>query len=205
MNIKICFVVETTFKMTPYLYDVQCSMEETINTVRFYNPQARILISAVTYRDYKDCEQLTSWTWTPMEEFWDSWEDLQKTSRTAWFSENDTADVAGAVNCALEQDWSDASLRMLVHYGISPAHGSQFHGPAVDDRFPDGDPMGKDLLADVRTFSLMPCEYTFFRITPLVDTMLSLMDEVYIGSGKFTVNDLDATETYISEPDSEEE
>ena len=205
MNIKICFIVETTYKMTPYLYDVQSSMDEMINRMRFYNPHAQILVALVTYRDYKDVDPIGLIDWTPEQTFWEILGDLEKESRLAWFSENDTADVAGGVNQAIQLDWSDANARLVYHYGISPAHGRQFYGPGVHDTYPDGDPNGRDLLRDIHAFSCMPCDYTFFRITPMVDTMLSLMDESYTGGGKFRAENLDVTETYISEPDSEEE
>lgn len=205
MKIKICFLVETTFKMTSYLYDVQCAIEEAINRVCFYNQQAEILVAMVTYRDYKDCDQMGVLDWRSPTDFFETWDNLEQESRVAWFNENDTADVAGAVDCAVKMNWSDCDHRLVYHYGISPAHGSQFHGPEVDDKYPMGDPNGKDLLKDVHTFSCMPADYTFFRINSLVDTMLSLMDESYTGGGIFMVEELDTTETYISGPDSEEE
>jgi hypothetical protein len=205
MKIKMCFVIETTYKMTPYLYDVQCDMEHVLHRVRFYNPHAEVLVAAVTYRDYKDCDQTGVRDWISADNFWEFWEDLEQESRTAWFNENDAADVAGGVNCALNLDWSNANVRLVFHYGISPAHGRQFCGLGVHDNYPDGDPNGKDLLRDMYAFSWMPCDYTFYRITPMVDTMLSLMDEAYTGGGKFKVENLDVSDSYISEPDSEEE
>lgn len=204
MKIKICFIVETTYKMTPHLYDVQCGMEEMVNRVCFYNQHAEVLVAMVTYRDYKDCDQIGVVDWTPAGEFFENWQDLVTESRVAWFNENDTADVAGGINCAVNLDWS-ADSRLVYHYGISPAHGRQFYSDDVWDKFPNGDPQGRDLLADVHKFSCMPADYTFFRINSLVDTMLSLMDEAYTGGGIFMVEDLDTTETYTSGPDSEEE
>lgn len=205
MKIKICFVVETTFKMTPYLRDVQESIGSIIHQIRFYNREANILLTMVNYRDYKDCEQLQVTSWLTEREFYDEWENLEQNSRVAWFSENDTADVAGGVNCAANLDWSDADSRLVFHYGISPAHGVAFHSPDLSDRYPKGDPNGVDLLKDVHALSCVPCDYTFFRINSMVDTMLSLMDESYTGGGVFRTEDLDLTDSYTSEPDSEEE
>lgn len=205
MKIKICFVVETTYKMTPYLRDVQYSIGETVDKIRFYNQGADIRIAMITYRDYKDCEPVGFVPWQTDDNFFEAWDDLERDSRVAWFSENDAADVAGGVNCALKLGWSDADYRLVFHYGISPAHGKQFYGPGIYDEYPEGDPSGKDLLRDMYEFSCMPCDYTFFRITSAVDTMLSLMDESYTGGGIFRVEDLDTTESCTSAPDSEEE
>jgi hypothetical protein len=54
-------------------------------------------------------------------------------------------------------------------------------------------------------FSVQGFDYTFFRITPAVDTMLEQFDTSYTGPGKFDVQALDTFTTYISEPDSEAE
>jgi hypothetical protein len=205
MKIKICFIVETTYSMASYLHDVQYSMEETLNGIRFYNPNADISVALVTYRGFNDPDQIGIRDWRSDEEFWDNWTDLKDDSLVAWFSETETADVAGGVNNAVSLDWSEANTRLVFHYGISVAHGDKFHGPDIYDRFPKGDPRGYDLLADVYTFSYMSCEYTFFRIDSRVDTMLTLMDEAYTMGGKFVVEQLEITEPYTSEPDSEEE
>lgn len=204
MKFKFCFLVEKSCKMTNHLYDVERSITARINNIRFYNPDSEFLFSLVTYHDSKHGTILSSRPWADYDEFLDflqeDFEDIP------WSGDYETEDVAAAVNLALEdQDWGDADSCRLFHYAISPAYGRQFHGVGVMDRYPDGKPDGKNLLADTFRFSCLPCDYTFFRLSPMVDTMLSLMDESYTGGGRFDVEDLELSEPYISEPDSEEE
>ena len=205
LKVKLCFLVETTFKMTNYLQDVQSGIDNIINQIRFYNPGASVLVSSICYRDHKDCEALTYMGFMTPEEYWSFPMDIVSESRVAWFSEVDTADVAGAIDAVKSFNWSDADVRAIYHFGISPAHGVQFHGPEVSDQFPKGDPDGNDPLRDMHEFSVRGFDYTFFRITPAVDTMLEQFDTSYTGPGKFDVQALDTFTTYISEPDSEAE
>ena len=205
MKVKICFVVETTFKMTPYLRDVQASMDDIADDICFRNPQADVQIGAVYYRDFNDSSRIGLTDFMPAEEFFKLPLDLEDESRSWYWSENDTADVALGLNTVNCLQWDGADVKLIFHYGVSPAHGRQFYGPGVSDKFPDGCPSDYDLLGIVNTMSADKFDYTFFRITPVVDTMLSLFHEVYTGPGKFDICDLDTTESYTSEPDSEEE
>lgn len=203
MKMKICFLVEKSCKMATHIEDVRYSINRVVNYIRFYNPDSEILFSLVTYHDSKHDTRITSRPWAPYNDFWGYLEDLED---IVWPSEHETEDVAGAVNFARESlDWSDVNSRQLFHYGISPAYGRQFHEVSVMDKYPNGGPEGINLLTEMYKFSSLPCDYTFFRISPMADTMLSLMDESYTGGGTFSVEDLETTEPYISEPDSEEE
>lgn len=204
-TIKICFVVETTFKMTPYLRDVQYSMDEVVDEICSHNKDAKVQVGAVYYRDYNDACRISLTSFMPPEEFFNLSLDLVDESREWYWSENDTADIALGLKEVNALGWDDADAKLIFHYGVSPAHGRQFYGQGVSDLFPDGYPNGPDLLAIVHDFSTRSFNYTFFRITTVVDTMLSLFDESYTGPGKFKVCDLDVTESYTSEQDSEEE
>lgn len=207
LKIKLCFVVETTFKMTDYLQDVQDNMADVLDYVCRTNPDADIEVAAVYYRDYNDADRICSTFFTTPEKFLSHDPNLVEESKVFWWSENDAADVALGLNEVRNVgDWSDADVKLLYHYGVSPAHGRQFHGPGISDLFPEGCKMGLDLLALVRRFTEESFTYTFFRITPAVDLMLALFREVYsTGPGKFIIEPLDLTPSYISEQELEEE
>jgi hypothetical protein len=77
------------------------------------------------------------------------------------------------------------------------------------DKYPGGDPFGRNLLDDIHTLSLHRVHYMFVRISGRVDTMLEAFHQVYQEPGTFTVvdcptEDPELTE-YISGPDSEGE
>ena len=204
-TIKICFVVETTFKMTSYLADVQASMDDIVDDLTFHNSDADVLVGAVYYRDHKDADDVTSTPFMSVNDFFSLPVDLTDESRVWWKNENDAANVAVGLHTVSRLDWSGADVKLIFHYGISPAHGSQFHGAEVSDLFPGGCPEGFDLLAIMHEFSLQSFDYTFYRITGAVDTMLEQFDQVYTGPGTFQVENLDIIDPYTSEPDSEEE
>jgi len=205
LNIKICFVVETTFKMTPYLRDVQASMDDIVDDICFRNPHAHIQVGAIYYRDYNDADRIGFTDFLSVEGFFNLPIDLEDESRTWYWSENDTADVALGLSKVNSLSWDDADEKLIFHYGVSPAHGRQFYGPGVSDLFPHGCPSGHNLLGIVHQLSVDGFDYMFLRISPIVDTMLSLFHEVYTGPGTIIVNDLEMVDSYTSEPDSEEE
>jgi len=202
MKIKVCFLVETTPNMSPYLSDAQYSMEEVLDKVSFYNQHSEISVGAVYYRDYNDIEHSFTIPFSTPEEFY---ENPANSVDVYGFSEDDTTNVACGLNALRQMDWEDADVKLIYHYAVSPAYGLRFHGPEARDKHPKGDPSGLDPLKIVNSLSLLTFNYTFFRITPAVDTMLSLFHEAYVGPGTFRVESFDTTESYISEPDSEEE
>lgn len=204
-TIRICFVIETTFKMTSYLRDVQAHMDEVVDDICFRNSLSNVQVGAVYYRDYNDSDRIGFTDFMSPNDFFNLPLDLESESKTWYWSENDTADVALGLKTVNSLNWDDADIKLIFHYGVSPAHGRQFYGPDVSDMFPEGCPSKHNLLELVHQFSEERFNYTFMRITAVVDTMLSLFHEVYTGPGKFEVYDLDITESYTSEPDSEEE
>jgi hypothetical protein len=66
-----------------------------------------------------------------------------------------------------------------------------YHLPRVSDRFPDGDPDGKDPRESLQHLALQDVEFTFVRITSSTDTMIDVFHEVYTRNrGNFKVIDL---------------
>lgn len=204
LTIKVCFVIETSLAMTEVLPNVQSYVEETIATLpsRLNLPSSEVIPSAVLYRDVDDADNCVFYPFTTASEFLANFPDLQRESRVACFSKSDAADVAGAVHCARHLDWSDAVVCMVVHCGITPAHGRMFND--VEDRYdeyPGEDPFGNNLLEDMSDLSKMNVHYMFVRLSERVDTMLETFDQVYHGPGTFTVVDC-PTSPYTSDPDS---
>jgi hypothetical protein len=193
--------------MTEVLPNVQSYVEETIATLpsRLNLPSAEVIPSAVLYRDVDDPDNCVLYPFMPASDFLEHFPNLERESQVACFSKSDAADVAGAVHCARHLDWSDATVSLVVHCGITPPHGRMFND--VEDRYdqyPGEDPFGNNLLDDMKELSKMRVHYMFVRISERVDTMLELMHQVYDLPGTFTVVDCPVydSESYTSEPDS---
>jgi hypothetical protein len=177
-------------------------MEEVLDRVSFYNRNSEISVGAVYYRDYQDIDYTFSIPFSTPEEFY---ENPSNSVDVIGYGDSSATNVVNGLDTLRRMDWEDADVKLIYHYAVSPAYGFMYHSDDVYDKYPKGDPSGLDPLKIVNDLSLMSFNYTFFRITPAVDTMLSLFDESYVGPGTFRVESLDTNEEYISEPDSEEE
>jgi len=206
LKIKLAFLIETTPAMTDCLEDVTYEIESILNQTKFYNPEADIQVGCVCYRDYRDADQLGGESFCSPEEFMKllEKESLYERSCVASFSRDDVADVAGGLRLLRTfLNWGDPDIRLIHHFAISPPHGEHFHNSKRNDSFPQGDPNKLNPLEDMAELSKANYHYTFHRIDSEVDTMLEQFDQVYTGPGKFEVNQLEITATYISEPDSQ--
>jgi hypothetical protein len=209
LNIKVCFVIETTSQMTEILPNVQSYIKETITTLpsRMQLPSASVLPSAILYRDIEDPDNCVVYPFSTASTFLETFPNLERESSVACFDKSDAVDVAGAIHTVLGLDWSDAVVSLVVHCGITPPHGKMFDDiPDRLDKYPGGDPFGHNLLKDMYMLSLNRVHYMFVRISGRVDTMLECFHQVYQEPGTFTVIDCPTEESelesYISEPDS---
>jgi hypothetical protein len=205
VTIKVCFVIETTSEMTEILPNVQSYVEETITTLpyRLGIPSAEIFPAAILYRDYDDPDHLSMYDFRTADEFFEDLPNLQQESRIACFGKSDAADVAGAVHAVLEMNWDDADVKIVVHCGVTPAHGRMFDDVKGRlDKYPGENPSGHDLLEDMYTLSRSRVQYMFVRISERVDTMLELFRQVYDLPGTFRIVDCPRDASYTSEPDS---
>lgn len=78
--------------------------------------------------------------------------------------------VAGGLRKALDADWS-ADMKVIIFVADAPAHGIQYHAPAMRDTYPDGDPTGLDpatLLGDIARRDI---DFYLMRCHSCVDTM----------------------------------
>ena len=143
MKIKICFLVETTPSMSPYLSDAQYSMEEVLDRISFYNQGSEILVGAVYYRDYDDIDYTFSIPFMLPNEFY---ENPSHSVNVLGYDDNSATNVAEGLRSVRLLDWDDADVKLIYHYAVSPAHGLRFHEPDIYDKHPKGDPNGLDPL-----------------------------------------------------------
>lgn len=172
--VKLCFVLDCTGSMDPWIEAAKTKMQETVRTVQDQHPHTHIEVALVAYRDYGDLIRFRVFDFGEASVLEDRMRDLRAEGG------DDTAeDVAGAFKRATELEWNPADIRMVFHITDAPAHGLQFHPIHISDRFPQGDPDGIDPLALLRRWARLGYDYTFVKITAKTDLMLDVFFRTY--------------------------
>lgn len=182
--VKMAFVLDCTASMGPWIHQAKTKIGDIIGKSRVTHPGAEFDIALVAYRDYDDFMRFRVVDFTTENQIVAALEQIHPEG-----GDDDAEDVAGALRRAFGLDWVDADVRLLFHIADAPAHGREFHRPAVSDRFPDGDPEGVEPREYLAGFSGMKVDYTFVRITTSTDKMIDVFSKVYDPS-RFRVIDL---------------
>lgn len=184
--VKIAFVLDCTGSMEHWIYEAKTKIQEIVSSTRGLHPNAEFEVALVAYRDYDDVvrRRVVDFT-TP--------DDVVRALRGIRAEGGDDAaeDVAGALERTCSLTWGPSDVRLVFHIADAPAHGIQFHGPRVSDRFPEGDPDGNDPLRSLRHLAEMNAEFTFVRITSSTDMMIDVFHATFTRhGGRFRVIDL---------------
>jgi len=182
---KICFVMDCTGSMEPWIEQAKTRIVKITQSVSDDNPNVRCRVGFVGYRDYGDLEQSIV---IPFQHPEDTMERIQ--GIRAEGGDDIAEDVAHGLQNALNMDWSDAGVRMVVHIADAPAHGFMYHSPLISDRYPRGDPAGLNPEHILERLSSLDIDFTFVRINDSTDTMLEAFHNAYIHDGTFRVLDL---------------
>jgi hypothetical protein len=197
INVKICFVMDCTASMDPWIHQAKTRMVELTDQVRSEHPRAHILASFVGYRDYGDDERLIE---IPFQNPSDTMEQIRRIEAEGG---NDQAeDVANGLERALHQDWSNADVKIVFHIADAPAHGIEFHSIGISDRYPRGDPDGLDPRDFVERMSFMDIHFSFVKIDDCTDMMIENFHDCYNHGGTFTIIDLRNQRVHF-EPDND--
>ncbi len=183
--VKICFVLDCTASMSPWIRQAKTRMVELVDNVRRENPQAEILVSFVGYRDYGDAEQFIV---IPFLKAQDTMEQIQRVQADG--GDDQAEDIAHGLQRALHMDWTNSHVKILFHIADAPAHGLAFHHPRLSDRFPRGDPHGLDPRDIVERMSFLGIDFTFVKVDASTDTMIEQFHTCYANGGTFSVIDL---------------
>ncbi len=185
INVKVCFVMDCTASMEPWIYQAKTRMVELVERVRDEHPHASVLVSFVGYRDYGDNEKIIEFPFQPAVTTMTAIRGVE-----AEGGDDQAEDVAHAMFRTLNQDWSSAAVKIVFHIADAPAHGEMFHTLRVSDRYPRGDPHGLDPRDFVEKLSFLNIHYTFVRIHDCTDTMIEQFHNCYVQGGTFSVIDL---------------
>lgn len=190
--VDVIIGMDATGSMGGWINAARDTVLQAFTDLRATYPNAHFRLGLVCYRDYGDQERffiqpLTSDIPT-----------VQNALRNvAAVGGNDTAeDVAGGMHHILAQfrepnpDSADPT-RVLLFVADAPPHGARYHSPTVGDRYPKGDPDGRDLFETVRQLAEMGVDMTLFRINASVDKMIEEVASAYNGTDStFTLLDI---------------
>ena len=170
---KVCILIDCSYSMRPWVSDVKRQILKMI--------EPDMLIAFVGYRDYGDRNRYIEYPFQTPRDFIRLLETIQFEGGS-----DIPEDVVGGFIGVDILDWDNANSKEIIHIADAPPHGVKFHSLS-GDRFPRGDPNGKDPLEYIRAFSELKIHYTFIRINESTDTMLDQFQSVCIGPGRFHV------------------
>lgn len=183
--IKLAFVLDCTGSMEPWIQEAKTKIQEIVTSTNV-PPGAHFEVAVVAYRDYGDVVRRNVIDFTGPHEAEHFLQDIH-----AEGGDDEAEDVAGALDRVCGLTWGPSDVRMIFHIADAPAHGRIFHSPYVSDRFPDGDPDGKDPQDSLAFLALQDVDFTFVRITSSTDKMIDVFHDVYREEGGlFKVIDL---------------
>lgn len=184
--VKIAFVLDCTGSMEPWIHESKSKIQQIITQNRREHPNAHFEVALVAYRDYGDTVRRRVVDFTTASQIVRALESIH-----AEGGDDQSEDVAGALDRTCGLTWGPSEVRMVFHIADAPAHGSLYHAPRVSDRFPEGDPDGHDPRSLLRHLASEDIQYTFVRITSSTDKMIDVFHDVYThAAGVFRVIDL---------------
>jgi hypothetical protein len=163
-KIKMCFLLDCTYSMEPWIVAAKRQVAAIVNRTLDEYPNVVFNVAFVGYRDFGDTTPFVSVPFTSNIQSFLSQIDGIHSEGGGDIAE----DVAGGLTHVADLNWGDADIRVLVHIADAPAHGNQFHGPNISDRFPQND---FGLLENVGRLIVAGIDYTFIRTNRDTDIM----------------------------------
>lgn len=184
--VKIAFVLDCTGSMEPWIQEAKTKIQDIVASTREQHSNAHVEVAVVAYRDYGDLVRRRTIDFAGPHDAQHFLQDIH-----AEGGDDEAEDIAGALDRVCGLTWGPSDVRMVFHIADAPAHGRIFHEPRVSDRFPDGDPDGKDPLLALQFLAQQDVDFTFVRITSSTDKMIDVFHDTYMNyAGRFTVIDL---------------
>lgn len=187
-RIDVCFCFDITGSMGPYVKASVETVLEVFDTLQKMYPNCTFRLSFIGYRDFGDDEQFIVIPFT---------EDIKsvrdRISIINACGGNDTPeDVAGALEKITHLEWK-GDVKIVYFVTDAPAHGTEYHPITMGDRYPRGDPEGRNPKKQVQDLASRGIDFTIFRVTPQIDTMIEQFDIGYKEGaiGFFTVLDIE--------------
>jgi hypothetical protein len=188
-TMDVCIGMDVTGSMGTWIHASRDSVIEAVNELRTTFPNCVFRMSFVAYRDFGDEIPFVIIPFT---------EDVQSVQREISMIKatggNDTPeDVAGALEHITALDWS-SEKKLVFFVADAPPHGTDYHSITMGDRYPEGDPNGRNPKHQMAILGSMGIDFTIFRVTSQIDMMIEAFAESYKdekATGLFKVLDVE--------------
>ncbi|KAL7578865.1 hypothetical protein ACA910_006842 [Epithemia clementina (nom. ined.)] len=176
-SVDLCFVVDCTSSMQPYIASVKNSIRDIVFRVRATNANLRLRLAFVAYRgveDDKKGSELLDFV-TSVDAFLNFMQLIPARNGERKYGEN----MAGGIQRANSLCWEQPTRVCFIIADMS-CHGDEFLSGTV---YPSGTP-GIDIVLELKTLQAKTLEngtmtLNFGRITSTTDNMLSRFKEHY--------------------------
>ncbi|KAL4474511.1 hypothetical protein ABPG72_016189 [Tetrahymena utriculariae] len=173
-NISICFLVDATGSMKPYVNQVRDQINHIIKNIQSskQNNSMEIYLSVVAYRDRDDKQSFETLQFTKnCDEF------KQFISQLNFSGGGDQCeDVKIGLQQVTQLEWKQEHLNLLIWIADSPCHGKQFHTVDVGDNYPEDDE--EDIKLLLKQISEQITDIYFYKINETTDTMIKAFREI---------------------------
>ena len=167
-QVDLAFVIDATYSMDPHIAAVKGQVDTVVQRVRSTNPQLKLRVACVAYRDLCDGADRVQAR--------DFSEDIGAFKSfmggvAPQGGGDPCEDVAAGLQRANTLDWR-AQTRVLFLIADAPCHGSRFHNlGSGNDHYHDGGTPGIDVLAELKALADKGIGLNFGRITEHTDKM----------------------------------
>uniref|UniRef100_A0A914Z762 VWFA domain-containing protein n=1 Tax=Panagrolaimus superbus TaxID=310955 RepID=A0A914Z762_9BILA len=181
-NIDLCFLLDVTGSMQPYIDQCRDSIKQIVEilmpTKTRYSGIAKLLrLSIVGYRDHGDEKQFEILEFTESPEIFRNFVSSVPADGGADLPE----DVFGGLEKALDLSWSDqCGTKVIFHIADAPCHGNKYHNlRSGGDDYPNGDPKERTETMLFGRMKEKDIDYHFGRINQTTDKMIQVFSEAY--------------------------
>ncbi|KAL4474495.1 hypothetical protein ABPG72_016173 [Tetrahymena utriculariae] len=175
-NISICFLVDVTGSMMPYVNQVRDQINHIIENIygSKQNNSMEIYLSVVAYRDRDDKQSFETLQFTKnCDEF------KQFISQLNFSGGGDQCeDVKIGLQQVTQLEWKQEHLNLLIWIADSPCHGKQFHTVDIGDNYPEDDE--EDIKLLLKQISEHLTDIYFYKINETTDTMTKAFREILL-------------------------
>jgi hypothetical protein len=164
----VCIVMDCTGSMAEWINAARDTVIQTAEQIRTASVGSEFRLAFIGYRDHGDNDQIVSVPFTT-----DIAAVQARIRAMSAAGGNDTPeDVAGGLHAALQLAWNPSATSVVLFVADAPAHGKDWHDPALDDEYPQGDPNGRDPYQLVAALAERKIDMTVFKCSDNMDVMV---------------------------------
>jgi len=173
-TMDICIGMDVTGSMGTWIQASRDTVIDAVKELQELFPNCHFRLSFVAYRDFGDDEPFIIIPFN---------DDIAYVQTNLLgivaMGGNDTPeDVAGALEHITNLDWK-SQKKLIFIVTDAPAHGTEYHRITMGDRYSEGDPNGRNPCEQMKVLASMGIDFTIFRVTSEIDTMIEKFASVY--------------------------